>query len=160
MSKRSMFALAEFKEVNLFLRGMVPMIGFKHSVVTYERKKRIKGKSHYPIKKMLLLAADGITSLSVKPIRIITGLGLMISLFSFIAIIWIFVEYFIGNTITGWASMMCIICMLSGVQLICLGVIGEYIGKIYLETKQRPRYIISDRVNWKGCNDENLKEGK
>lgn len=146
LSKRAMDALSEFKEVNLFLRGMVPMVGFKSTNVYYERSERIAGESHYPLKKMLALAFDGITSLSVKPIRMITGLGFVISIFSFIAVIWVVINHMLGNTVTGWASMMCVLCLLSGVQLICFGVIGEYIGKIYLETKHRPRYIISERT--------------
>lgn len=146
MSARVLKEFANFKEVNLFLRGMVPLVGFKSTAVTYERHERIAGESHYPLSKMLSLAFDGITSLSVKPIRFITGFGVLVALVSFIGVIWALVEAAMGATVSGWASTTCIICFVSGVQLICLGVIGEYIGKIYMETKARPRYIISERT--------------
>ena len=146
MSKRAIDALAEFKEVNLFLRGMVPLVGFKSSCVSYERHERIAGMSHYPLAKMLGLALDGITSLSIKPIRWITLLGAMVALLSFTGVVWAIIQYIRGHVVSGWASMTVIICFISGVQLICLGVIGEYVGKIYMETKHRPRYIISDRT--------------
>ena len=146
MSARVLKEFANFKEVNLFLRGMVPLVGFKSTAVTYERHERIAGESHYPLSKMLGLAFDGITSLSVKPIRFITGFGVVVALVSFIGVIWALVEAALGATVSGWASTTCIICFVSGVQLICLGVIGEYIGKIYMETKARPRYIISERT--------------
>ena len=146
MSARVLHEFANFKEVNLFLRGMVPLVGFKSTSVAYERHERIAGESHYPLSKMLSLAFDGITSLSVKPIRFITGFGVIVALISFIGVIWAIVEALLGATVSGWASMTSIICFVSGVQLICLGVIGEYIGKIYMETKRRPRYIISDRT--------------
>lgn len=146
VSSRVLKEFANFKEVNLFLRGMFPLVGFKSTSVYYERKQRIAGKSHYPLRKMLSLAFEGITSLSVKPLHIITGLGCFIALLSFIGVIWSLVVALCGNSVPGWASMTCIICMLGGVQLICLGVLGEYIGKIYLEVKQRPRYIISERT--------------
>ena len=145
---------ANFKEVNLFLRGMFPLVGFKSTSVYYERYERIAGESHYPLSKMLGLAFDGITSLSIKPIRIITLLGLVIAGLSFLGTIWSVAMHFMGNTVAGWSSMICAICLLGGVQLICLGVLGEYIGKIYLEVKHRPRYIISERTevetSWKG----------
>ena len=144
MSSRALEEFAKFKEVNLFLRGMVPLVGFKSTCVTYERHERIAGESHYPLSKMLSLAFDGITSLSIKPIRFITGFGVFVALVSFIGVIWAIVEALLGATVSGWASMTSIICFVSGVQLICLGVIGEYIGKIYMETKHRPRYIISE----------------
>ena len=134
------------QEVNLYLRGMVPLVGFKSTVVTYERHERIAGESHYPLSKMLGLAFDGITSLSVKPIRFITGFGVLVAGVSFLGVVWAIIEALLGATVSGWASTTCIICFVSGVQLICLGVIGEYIGKIYMETKRRPRYIISDRT--------------
>ena len=140
------FSVANFEEVNRFLRGMIPLVGFPSTCVYYERHERLAGKSHYPLKKMLKLAFDGITSLSVKPIRMITGLGILVALVSFIGVIWSVVEFFLGQTVSGWASTTSIICFVSGVQLISLGVIGEYIGKIYLETKHRPRYIISERT--------------
>ena len=146
MSKKALNEFANFKEVNLFLRGMVPLVGFKSTSVFYERHERLAGESHYPLSKMLSLAFDGITSLSIKPIRLITALGIVVALFSFIGVIWSIVTHFLGQTVSGWASMTCIICFVSGVQLISLGVIGEYIGRIYLETKQRPRYIISEKT--------------
>ncbi|MBM6715222.1 glycosyltransferase family 2 protein [Gemmiger formicilis] len=153
MSARVLQEFANFKEVNLFLRGMVPLVGFKSTAVTYERHERIAGESHYPLSKMLSLAFDGITSLSVKPIRFITGFGVLVALISFIGVIWAMAEAAMGATVSGWASTTCIICFVSGVQLICLGVIGEYIGKIYMETKARPRYIISERT-WDKEDDE------
>ena len=148
LSSRVLQEFSKFKEVNLFLRGMVPLVGFKSTSVTYERHERIAGESHYPLSKMLALAFDGITSLSVKPIRMITGFGILVAAVSFIGVLWAVLEALLGDAISGWASMTCIICFVSGVQLICIGVIGEYIGKIYMETKARPRYIISDRT-WK-----------
>lgn len=154
VSVRVLKEFANFKEVNLFLRGMFPLVGFKSTSVYYERHERIAGESHYPLSKMLGLAFDGITSLSVKPIRFITGIGLIISLFSFIGVIWSIIMYFMHNSVTGWASTTCIICFIGGVQLISLGVLGEYIGKIYLETKARPRYIISERTEDSEENDE------
>ena len=144
LSSRVLEEFAKFREVNLFLRGMVPLVGFKSTCVTYERHERIAGESHYPLSKMLALAFDGITSLSTKPIRFITGFGVFVALVSFIGVLWAVIEAALGLTVSGWASMTSIICFVSGVQLICLGVIGEYIGKIYLETKHRPRYIISE----------------
>ena len=143
MSARVLEEFARFREVNLFLRGMVPLVGFKSTCVTYERHERMAGESHYPLSKMLALAFDGITSLSIKPIRFITGFGVFVALVSFIGVLWAVIEAALGLTVSGWASMTSIICFVSGVQLICLGVIGEYIGKIYLESKHRPRYIIS-----------------
>lgn len=146
MSARVLKEFANFKEVNLFLRGMVPLVGFKSTSVAYERHERLAGESHYPLSKMLALAFDGITSLSVKPIRLITGFGVVVALISFIGVIWAVIQAILGHTVSGWASTTSIICFVSGVQLICLGVIGEYIGKIYMETKARPRYIISERT--------------
>lgn len=146
VSKRVLEAFKDFKEVNLFLRGMFPLVGFKSTAVYYERSERIAGESHYPLSKMLSLAFDGITSLSIKPIRMITGIGLGMSVISFLLIIWIVAGYFMGNTVVGWASTCVMVAFIGGIQLLCLGVIGEYVGKIYLETKQRPRYIISDRT--------------
>ena len=142
ISNRVLQELADFKEVNLFLRGMIPLVGFNSTSVYYKRNERIAGKSHYPLSKMLLLAFDGITSLSIKPIRLIALLGFIIAFLSFIGIIWVVVGTFMGNTIQGWASSTCLICFVSGVQMVSLGVIGEYIGKIYLETKRRPRFIV------------------
>lgn len=137
---------ANFKEVNLFLRGLVPLVGFKSTSVTYSRAERIAGESHYPLKKMIALAVDGITSLSVKPLQMIMGFGIFVAFVSFVGCIWALITALCGHAVSGWASMTCIICFVSGVQLICLGIIGEYIGKIYLETKHRPRYIISERT--------------
>ena len=152
MSKRALDAFSQFKEVNLFLRGMVPLVGFKSTSVYYERHERMAGKSHYPLKKMLALAMDGITSLSIKPIRIITGFGVLVSVVSFIGVVWAVATSAMGHSVAGWASMTSIICFLSGVQLLSVGVIGEYIGKIYLEVKHRPRFIVSERT-------ENSKRG-
>ncbi|MBQ6960814.1 MAG: glycosyltransferase family 2 protein [Clostridia bacterium] len=146
VSARVLKEFASFKEVNLFLRGMFPLVGFKSTSVYYERRERIAGKSHYPLKKMLALAFDGITSMSVKPIRMITVFGLIVSAFSFIAILWIIIAALGGGTVDGWASTACMMCFIGGVQMLFLGVIGEYVGKIYLETKARPRYIISERT--------------
>ena len=147
MSKKALNAMAEFTEVNLFLRGLVPLVGFNYAVVEYDRFERIAGESHYPLKKMLGLAFDGITSLSIKPIRLITGLGILTSLISFLFIIWILVSHFVGNTVSGWSSTVTIVAFIGGIQLISIGIIGEYIGKIYLETKRRPRYIIDKRTS-------------
>lgn len=146
MSKRALEGLNQFKEVNLFLRGLVPLVGYKHSIVEYERHERFAGESKYPLKKMITFALDGITSLSIKPIRIVTGLGFFICCFSFIALIYSIVMKLMGNTVTGWTSITLSIWMLGGIQLLSLGVIGEYIGKIYNETKQRPRFIIADKL--------------
>lgn len=148
ISARALHELAKFKEVNLFLRGMVPLVGFKSISVEYKRAERIAGKSKYPLRKMLALAGDGITSLSIKPLRLIMSFGVIVALLSFVGVIWAIVAALAGRAVAGWASMTCIICFVSGVQLICMGIIGEYIGKIYMETKQRPRYIISERT-WK-----------
>ena len=146
VSSRALAAFADFKEVNLFLRGMFPLVGFKSTSVYYERHEHIAGESHYPLRKMLHLAFEGITSLSVKPLHIITGLGIFIAMLSFIGVLWSVIVALIGNSVPGWASTTCIVCFIGGIQLICLGVIGEYIGKIYLEVKGRPRYIISERT--------------
>jgi len=146
ISARVLKEFANFREVNLYLRGMVPLVGFKSTSVSYSRAERIAGESHYPLKKMIGLAVDGVTSLSVKPLRMIFGLGLFIACVSFLFCIWALVTALCGKSVAGWASMTCIICFVSGVQLICLGIIAEYIGKIYMETKQRPRYIISERT--------------
>jgi len=140
--------LANFEEVNLFLRGMVPLAGFPSSSVSYERKKREAGKSHYSFGKMTHLAVDGITSLSIRPLHIIAMMGILFSFIGFIGIVWAFISYFTNSSVAGWASLICVICFLGGIQLLSLGVIGEYIGKMYMETKHRPRYIISERT-WK-----------
>lgn len=146
ISARALDALSEFHEVNLFLRGMVPLVGFKSTSVEYSRSERIAGESKYPLKKMIALAVDGITSLSVKPLRMIMSFGLIVALISFIGVIWAIVAAICGGTVAGWASTTCIVCFVGGVQLICMGIIGEYVGKIYMETKARPRYIISART--------------
>lgn len=146
MSKRALEGLSKFKEVNLFIRGMVPLIGYKYSIVEYERHERFAGKSKYPLKKMIIFALDGITSFSIKPIRIITEIGFIIFIISIIALIYTLIVKFTGKTITGWTSLTISIWILGGVQLLSLGVIGEYIGKIYNETKQRPRFIIADKL--------------
>ena len=137
---------ADFREVNIFLRGMFPLVGFRSGCVYYERHERMAGESHYPLKKMIAFAIEGITSLSVKPLTLIVVLGLITCLLGFIGIIWAIVEVLLGNAVTGWASTVCIILFLGGVQLLSIGVIGQYVGKIYLETKHRPRYIISERT--------------
>ena len=147
LSARVIKELANFKEVNIFLRGMIPLVGFKSTCVYYERHERLAGDSHYPLKKMISLAIDGITSLSTKPIRIITTFGFLIAILSLAGIIWSVITFAMGKTVAGWASLVTIIFFFSGIQLLSLGVIGEYIGKIYLETKARPRFIIEKRTD-------------
>lgn len=144
LSNKVLKALSEYKEVNIYLRGMIPLVGFKSTCVEYERNVRMAGKSHYPLGKMLSLAINGITSLSVKPIRFITAFGFVVALISIVGIVWSVITSLMGNSVAGWSSTVSIICFLGGIQLISLGIIGEYVGKIYLETKQRPRYIISE----------------
>ncbi len=146
LSRRVLEALEGYHEVNLFLRGLIPLVGFRSATVEYDRRERLAGESHYPLGKMLSLAMNGITSLSVKPLRMITGFGVIVALVSFIGVIWAIVSALLGRTVAGWASTTCIVCFVSGVQLISLGIIGEYLGKIYLETKARPRYIIRERT--------------
>ena len=146
LSAKVIKELANFKEVNIFLRGMIPLVGFKSTCVYYERHERLAGESHYPLKKMLALAIDGITSLSTKPIRIITTFGFVTAILSLIGIIWSVITFALGKTVAGWASLVTIIFFFSGIQLLSLGIIGEYIGKIYLETKARPRFIIEKRT--------------
>ena len=150
MSKRVLQELSEYREVNLFLRGIVPLIGFKHCNVYYERAERFAGESKYPLKKMIAFAVDGITSFSVKPLKFITRLGLFVSLIAFVALIWGVVAKIAGLTSTGWSSLLCSIWLVGGLQLFALGIIGEYIGKIYAEVKQRPRYTIEEFLNTKG----------
>ncbi len=147
MSKRALDALENFEEVNLFLRGIVPLIGFKSSIVTYERNERYAGKSKYPLKKMLSFAFDGITSFSVKPIRMILILGIVMFFISIIIMIYSLIVHLLGNTVEGWTFTVISIWMIAGVQMLSLGVVGEYIGKIYSEVKRRPRYIISEELN-------------
>ena len=159
ISARVLHHLKDFEEVNIFLRGMVPLVGFQSTTVSYERTERLAGKSHYPLKKMLALAFDGITSLSVKPIALITAFGMVFSLVGLLLTIWAVVSAILGLTVAGWASTVCIICLLGGVQLISLGILGQYIGKIYLETKRRPRYIISART-WENSERRYLEDGQ
>lgn len=147
MSKRVLNELAEFREINLFLRGMVPLIGFKSCSVFYERHERFAGESKYPLKKMLAFAINGITSFSTKPLKLITVLGGVMSVLSVLAFLWAFIVKIIGHSEIGWSSTMCSIWLIGGLQLLCLGIIGEYVGKIYAEVKQRPRYIIDRFIN-------------
>lgn len=147
LSKQALEALSEFKEVNLFLRGIMPLLGFKFSVVEYERNERFAGSSKYPLKKMLGFALDGITSFSIKPIRIISALGFICCIFSLIALIYSLISKLLGQAVQGWTAIISSIWLLGGIQLLCLGIIGEYIGKIYNETKARPRYIIESFLN-------------
>lgn len=156
MSSTVLQHFADYEEENIFLRGMVPLVGFPAETVSYDRAERIAGESHYPLKKMLALALDGITSLSIKPLRMISALGFVFCLLSLFGIVWALVALLCGATVAGWASTVCIVCLMGGVQLLCLGIIGEYIGKIYTEVKHRPRYIISQRT-W--CKQERLYKG-
>lgn len=144
MSRRALQAFAEFHETNLFLRGLVPMVGYKSDIVTYERSERLAGESKYPLKKMLALAWEGITSLSTKPIKMITRLGIIMLIISLIMLIYTLIRYFMGATNTGWASLMVSIWAIGGLQMLAIGIIGEYIGKIYLESKHRPRFIVEE----------------
>jgi glycosyltransferase involved in cell wall biosynthesis len=150
MSKRALEGLAQFGEVNLFLRGMVPMVGYKSDVVYYERGERFAGESKYPLKKMLALAFNGISSFSIKPISLITGLGALIIFLSICAAVYALISYFLGHVQPGWTSLILSIWFLGGVQLLCIGLIGQYIGKIYIESKHRPRYniekVLSDDI--------------
>ncbi|MBE6558760.1 MAG: glycosyltransferase family 2 protein [Ruminococcaceae bacterium] len=144
MSRRALEALSEFDEVNLFLRGIVPLVGFKSTEVTYERGERFAGESKYPLKKMIAFAMEGITSMSIKPIRMIATLGMLVFLASIGVLIYSIVRKIMGDTVEGWAFLAVSIWALGGVQLLAIGVIGEYIGKIYMETKHRPKYIVSE----------------
>lgn len=144
MSRRALEAFSLYKETNIFLRGMVPMIGFKSDVVKYARTERLAGESKYPLKKMLALAWEGVTSLSIKPIRMITWLGAIVFAVSIIMIIYSIVSFFMGTAQSGWASTLCSIWAIGGLQLLAIGVVGEYIGKIYLESKHRPRFIVEE----------------
>jgi len=146
VSARVLKHFADYEEVNIFLRGMFPLVGFKSTSVYYERAERLAGESHYPLRKMLLLAFNGITSLSVKPISMVTGFGVVVSIIGLIVAAWAIISALLGNTVAGWTSIICVMCLLGGFQLISLGVIGQYIGRTYLETKRRPRYIISERT--------------
>lgn len=155
LSSRAVENLLKFKEVNLFLRGMVPLLGLKSSCVSFERHKRSAGETHYSVGKLLALAFEGITSFSIKPIRLISLLGVLLMVCSFVGIAWAFVSYFQG-AVAGWPSIVCLVCFLGGVQLLSLGVIGEYVGKIYMETKARPRFVISER--YYNCFDKKVKD--
>ncbi len=146
MSKRALNELAEFKEVNLFLRGIVPLIGFKSSIATYERNERFAGESKYPLKKMLSFAFDGITSFSIKPIRLILNVGITFSVISVLVMLYCLTMKFTGNTVAGWTFIVCSLWLLSGIQLMSIGIIGEYVGKIYNETKRRPRFIVAENL--------------
>ena len=152
MSRRAVEGLADFKEVNLFLRGIVPQIGYSWTTVEYERAKRFAGESKYPLKKMLSFAFDGITSFSVKPLRLILFLGAVIFALSLVMLLWTLIRWIAGATVSGWASLMCSIWMIGGIQLLALGVIGEYMGKVYSEAKARPRFIIERVLNDKDNN--------
>lgn len=145
-SSRVLKELTDYNEVNIYLRGLFPLIGFHSTTVEYNRHERLAGKSHYPLGKMINLAVNGITNLSIKPIRIITTVGILVSIISFLVIIWVIIGLIKGTTVQGWASTLGILSFIGGLQLLSLGIIGEYIGKIYLEVKNRPRYIISDRT--------------
>ena len=147
MSKRALDSLQDFKEVNLFLRGIVPLIEYKSDVVLYERNERFAGESKYPLKKMLSFAFEGITSFSVKPIRLILTVGILMFISSLAALLYFLIIWMAGKTVQGWTTVVASIWMLGGIQLLCLGVIGEYIGKIYIETKERPKYIIDKFIN-------------
>lgn len=153
-SSRVLRELADYNEVNIYLRGLFPLIGFHSTTVEYDRHERLAGKSHYPLGKMINLAVNGITNLSIKPIRIITTAGILVSIISFFVIIWVLVGLVKGTTVQGWASTLGILSFIGGLQLLSLGIIGEYIGKIYMEVKNRPRYIISDRTYTVKNNDK------
>ncbi len=144
MSRRALEGLAQFSEVNLYLRGLVPLVGYRSATVAYDRAPRVAGRTHYPLGRMLHLAADGITSLSTRPLKLISALGLGVFLISVVMILWCLVRHFTDNTVSGWASQMCVTLFLGGVQLLCVGVLGEYVGKIYAEVKHRPRYILQE----------------
>ena len=146
-SKRVLNELANYKEVNLFLRGMFPLIGFKSDVVYYERAERFAGESKYPLKKMLSFAWEGITSFTVKPLKMIMNLGLIIAFLSFLFLIWVVIGYFTGNTVSGWTTIIVLLCFFSGIQIFCIGIIGEYLGKVYIESKERPRYAIEKELH-------------
>ena len=146
VSRRALEAFFRYGEVNLYLRGMFPMVGFKSTAVPYERHARLAGKTHYSLRKMLSLALSGITSMSVKPLRMIAGAGVLVAAMSFVGVIWAMIRHFTGSTEAGWASTVCLICFLAGIQLLCLGIVGEYVGKIFLEVKHRPRYIVAEKT--------------
>ncbi|MGI6254146.1 MAG: glycosyltransferase family 2 protein [Acutalibacter sp.] len=144
MSKRALEALSEYKEVNLFLRGIVPLIGYRSDYVYYDRHERFAGESKYPLKKMISFALDGITSFSVKPLKLISNLGILISILSIFGLLYALISYFLGVTVSGWTAIVCSIWLLGGLQMLCLGVVGGYIGKIYSEVKARPRFRVEE----------------
>ena len=142
MSRRALEALGDYKEVNLFLRGIVPLIGYRSDYVYYDRHERFAGESKYPLKKMISFALDGITSFSVKPLKLISNLGILISILSVLGLLYALISYFVGVTVAGWTAIVCSIWLLGGIQLLCIGVLGGYIGKIYSEVKARPRFRV------------------
>lgn len=144
MSRRALEALSEYKEVNLFLRGMVPLIGYKSDYVYYDRHERFAGESKYPLKKMIALALDGITSFSVKPLKLISNFGVIVSILSVFGLLYALISYFAGWAVSGWTAIVCSIWLLGGLQMLCLGVVGGYVGKIYSEVKARPRYRVEE----------------
>jgi glycosyltransferase involved in cell wall biosynthesis len=144
MSRRALDALGEYRETNLFLRGIVPLIGYRSDYVYYDRHERFAGESKYPLKKMLSFAIDGITSFSVKPLKIISNLGILVSILSVLGLVYALIAHFTGNTVAGWTAIVCSIWLLGGIQLLCLGVVGGYVGKLYSEVKARPRYLIEE----------------
>lgn len=150
LSSRALDALSLFPEVNLYLRGLVPLIGFPSTAVAYERGRRVAGETHYPLAKMISLAMNGITNSSTIPLRLVSGLGFIVSVISLVGIAWAIIAAIAGTAVGGWASLMCVLGLVSGVQLLCLGVVGEYVGRIYLESKRRPRFIISETTGSDG----------
>lgn len=154
MSRRTVQELMNYKEVNLFLRGIIPLIGFKSSVVEYDRGSRFAGKSKYPLRKMIYFAIDGLTSTSVRPIRMITMFGLLSVIFSIVYAVYVIVGHATGGTIPGWTTSVLLICFFGGAQIMCTGIVGEYVGKIYLETKNRPRFIIEKKLIEEGIDEK------
>ena len=146
LSRRAMESLLEYKEQNVYIRGIVTKLGYKSCKVYYDRKCREVGSTKYSLPKMISLALNGITSFSISPLRLIMFIGFLVAIVSFVGVVWSIIRSLTGNTVVGWASMTSIICFVSGIQLLCIGIIGEYIGKIYIETKNRPRYFISEKV--------------
>lgn len=146
MSKRALEGLSEYREVNLFLRGIVPLIGYRSDYVYYDRHERFAGESKYPLKKMISFALDGITSFSVKPLKLISNLGILISVLSLFGLLYALISYFAGWAVSGWTAIVCSIWLLGGLQMLCLGVVGGYIGKIYSEVKARPRYRVEEHL--------------
>lgn len=155
LSKRALHSLLQYKEQNLYIRGLIPLIGYPSESVYYSRSERAAGESKYPIKKMLALALEGITSFSVTPLRIVTALGFIISILSSVGVVYTLIQYFLGHTVSGWASMILAVLFIGGVQMLCLGVIGEYIGKIYMESKKRPKFFTESKIGFNE-NDGNM----